>query len=64
MILITPAGGGDIKKQGSNTIMSTSLALKCLSNKIIDVDIILIFYIDSRLEVAHFSLWRKKVALK
>ena len=34
-----PAGGNK-KKQCSNTIMSTSFALKFWSNKIIDVDII------------------------
>ena len=34
------AAGGD-KTEGSNTIMSTSFALKFWSNKIINVDIIL-----------------------
>ena len=38
------AGGGEFvcyETEGSNTIMSTSFALNFLSNKIIDVDIIL-----------------------
>ena len=34
-------GGGGNKTEGSNTIMSTSFALKFWFNKIIDVDIIL-----------------------
>ena len=38
--------GGLSKKQGSNTMMSTSLALKLCCNKITDVDMILSFTVE------------------
>ena len=57
-----PSGRGGTKEQGSNSIMSTPFALKLRSNKIIDVDIILSF--AQFRKVAHFNLWRKKIALK
>ena len=41
MFLIPPKRLRGNKKQGSNTIMSTSLAMKFRSTDIIDVDIIL-----------------------
>ena len=62
-VLLPKPSRGD-KKQDTNTIISTSFALKCLSNKMIDVDILLFFNIDSQFKSGQFNLWQRKFALK